>query len=374
MASDLLLFLVGWVAGWWLLAQMPRPRVLVGRPGRDLDAAPCSIVIPARNEVRTLPALLASLEHQLREGDELLVVDDHSDDGTGQLLLGPASRMLPAPALPDGWAGKCWACWTGAQHAANDVLVFLDADTTVEPGGLERLLGEHHARGGLLSVQPYHAVRRAYERLSSFFNVVSMMGVDAFTPVASRRPPRGAFGAALVADRQEYFDLGGHAAIRGEVLDDMALARAWTDAGRPLAVLAGRGTISFRMYPDGLGHLVEGWSKNVAGGAARIRASTLVLTFLWVAACLSAAWWALRAPFTPAEGEVAVAVAAYVATAGQLWWMLRRIGSFGIATVVLFPIPLAFFLLVFVRSALLTLVRGRVTWKGREIATRGRPV
>jgi 4,4'-diaponeurosporenoate glycosyltransferase len=367
MRTDLLLFAIGWLGGWWTLARM-------GRPGAAATTTrpACSVVVPARNEVHTLPVLLASLEPQLQPGDEVLVVDDHSDDGTASSALGAATRMLAAPALPDGWAGKCWACWTGAQHTTNDVLVFLDADTQVEPGGVERLLGEHGRRGGLVSVQPYHLVPQAYERLSCFFNVVSMMGVDAFTPVGNRRPPRGAFGATLVVDRDEYFDLGGHAAIRGEVLDDMALARSWSDAGRPLTVLAGRGTVRFRMYPDGLAHLVEGWSKNVAGGAARIRPSTLLLTFLWVAACLSAVWWVVRAPFSPAEGEVALAALAYGLVVGQLWWMLRRIGSFGLSTALLFPLPLAFFLVVFTRSTLLTAVRGRVTWKGREIATRGR--
>jgi 4,4'-diaponeurosporenoate glycosyltransferase len=105
----------------------------------------------------------------------------------------------------------------------------------------------------------------------------------------------------------------------------------------------------------------------------RIRPTTLLLVFLWVTACLSATWWVVRAPFSPADGEVALAAGAYALVAGQLWWMLRRIGSFGPQAAALFPVPLAFFLLVFVRSALLTLVRGRVSWKGREIATRGRP-
>jgi 4,4'-diaponeurosporenoate glycosyltransferase len=69
---------------------------------------------------------------------------------------------------------------------------------------------------------------------------------------------------------------------------------------------------------------------------------------------------------------VALAALAYGLVVGQLWWMLRRIGSFGLSTALLFPLPLAFFLVVFTRSTLLTAVRGRVTWKGREIATRGR--
>jgi 4,4'-diaponeurosporenoate glycosyltransferase len=369
--TDLATFVLGWLAGWWMLARIARPRT--ARPSGRL---PCTVVVPARNEVRTLPTLLASLEPQLQPGDEVLVVDDHSEDGTATVPRGPATQVLPAPPLPDGWTGKCWACWTGAQHGTAPVLLFLDADTQLEPGGLDRMLGEQHRHRGLISVQPFHAVRRPYEHLSCFFNVVSMMGVDAFTPLGSRRPPRGAFGPALAVGRDEYFELGGHAAVRGEVLDDMALAASWTEAERPLTVMAGRGTIRFRMYPDGVGHLLEGWSKNLAGGAARTRLVTLLLIVLWVAACLSAPWWVVRAGLPPSSadaGELAVGVAAYLLVVAQLWWAVRRIGSFGLRTAALYPVPLAFFLLVFCRSTVLTAVRGRVSWKGREIVTRRRP-
>jgi len=335
----------------------------------------CSVVVPARNEARTLPLLLASLEPQLAPGDEVILVDDHSEDGTADVPLGPATRMVAAPPLPDGWTGKNWACWTGAQRATEQVLVFLDADTVLEPGGLDRLVDAHRRRGGLVSVQPFHVTEQPYERLSAFFNVVSMMGVDAFTPFGSRRPPRGAFGPALITSSEQYHQLGGHAAVRDELLDDMALARSWLQGGRPLTVLGGRGTIRFRMYPDGIGHLVEGWGKNVAGGAVRIRLTTLALIVAWVSVCLSSAYGLLRLPFdsSATAADVQLAVFAYALVVAQLWWMLRRLGRFGVATAVLFPLPLAFFVGLFCRSATFTAVRGRVTWKGREVATRERP-
>lgn len=369
---DLLSVVLRSAAGCWLLLRICRPAaVAAGSHAR----ARCSVVVPARNEARTLPVLLASLEPQLRPGDEVVVVDDHSDDGTAEVAVGPSTRVVAAPSLPEGWTGKNWACWTGARRAENDVLVFLDADTVLEEGGLDRLVEAQRRAGGLVSVQPFHMVRRPYERLSAFFNVVSMMGVDAFTPLGSARPPRGAFGPALITSRHEYHEVGGHAAVRGEVLDDMALARSWLDADRPLTVLGGRGTVRFRMYPDGLRHLVEGWSKNVAGGAVRIRLSTLALIVAWVSVCIQAAYWLLRLPFAAEvdAGDVRLGVFAYGVVVAQLVWMFRRIGSFGVLTALLYPVALAFFLGLFCRSAAITALRGRVTWKGREIATRERP-
>lgn len=366
---DLLSILLRLGAGAWLVARIVRPAA--ARVGHR----PCAIVVPARNEARTLPALLGSLVDQLGPDDELLVVDDHSDDATAAVAAAAGAVVVPAPPLPGGWVGKSWACWTGVRRTSCDLLVFLDADTALEPGGLDRLVAAHAERGGLVSVQPFHTVPRPYERLSAFFNVVSMMGSDAFTPLGARRPPTGAFGPALLVERSVYLDVGGHAAIADELLDDVALAQAHERAGHAVTVLGGRGTIRFRMYPDGVRHLVEGWSKNMAGGAARTRLSTLVLITAWVSLCINAAWWLGRLPLdtSASTADVQLGVVAYAAVAAQLWWVFRRIGTFGPATAVLFPVPLVFFLLVFCRSIVRTALRGSVEWKGRQIATRERP-
>lgn len=368
---DVVSMTVRWLCGCWLLW---RVAPVVGRrgaaPGADLFEAerpPCSIVVPARNEAGTLPILLASLAAERRPADEVIVVDDDSSDATADVALAGGARVVVAPALPAGWTGKNSACWRGAAAATNEVLVFLDADTEVLPGGLDRLLGAHQRRGGLLSVQPFHAVRRSYEQLSAYFNVIAMMGIDAFTPLAERRVPSGAFGPVLVTDRVDYDLVGGHASVADEILDDVALARRYTEAGVRVTCLGGRGTVRFRMYPDGLRHLLEGWTKNFAGGAAGTRKLTLVLTVAWVSLGIEAAWGLGAALF--GDAALGPAAAVYAAVAGQLWWMLRRLGSFSPLTALLFPIPLAFFLFVFARSIVDVYVRRRVTWKGRQLAT-----
>ena len=361
------------LAGCWLLWRIANPP----EASAGAQRAGCTVVVPARNEATTLPSLLASLLPQLRAGDEVVVVDDHSTDDTAAVAHAAGATLVEAPPLPDGWTGKAWACASGAAVATSDVLVFVDADVRVLPGGLERVLQAHGADAcdGLLSVQPHHETRRAYERLSALFNVIEMMGTDAFTPLGARRRPVGAFGPCLVTTRAAYDAVGGHAAVASDVLDDVALAAAYQRAGRRVVCLGGRGSLAFRMYPKGVRQLVEGWSKNIASGAGAARRTTVLLVVAWVSVLIQAAWWSARVAITGTGpgGSAWFALAVYAAAAAQLAWMLRRVGRFGALTPLLFPLPLVFFLAVFVRSAFLTLVRGSVPWKGRDVQTPVRP-
>jgi len=242
----------------------------------------------------------------------------------------------------------------------NELLVFFDADVTVLPGGLARVAGEW-LPDGLLSVQPFHVTVRPYERLSALCNAVSMMGVGAFTPLG--RAPRGAFGPCLVTSRAAYEAVGGHGVAASSVLDDIELARSYRAVGRPIRCLGGRGSLTFRMYPDGVRQLVAGWTKNMASGARLVGGLAALLTAVWVALL------AAVVVDVVAAHDVAAAVA-YGLVVAHVAWMLRRIGRFGVATALLFPLPLACFIFVFARSVFRTVVRGRVTWKGRVLNPR----
>jgi 4,4'-diaponeurosporenoate glycosyltransferase len=357
--GDLTAFVVLWALGWLLLWRVPTPDGALAAGGRPA----VSVVVPARDEASNLGALLASLVPQLRAGDELVVVDDHSSDATAAVAAAGGARVVEAPPLPEGWAGKQWACHTGALLAGTGVLVLLDADTRLEPGGLDRIaaLGD---RPGLTSLQPYHLVPRAAERLAALFNVVAMMGTGAFTVAGRRVAPRAAFGPCLATPVADYRAVGGHAAGRASVLDDVALAAAYRAGGLPVRVLGGRGTIAFRMYPSGLSQLVDGFTKNLASAAGAIPPALTLAVSGWLAACAAPAVLATRVP-------AVVAVACYLAVALQLHAHLRRLGSFGPVVALAYPVALAVFVAVCARSLVLTAGRGRVTWKGRSLRTRG---
>ena len=114
------------------------------------------------------------------------------------------------------------------------------------------------------------------------------------------------------------------------------------------------------MYPTGARQLVEGWTKNFAGGAASTRLVTLLLVVAWLSGCIVA-------PARLAMHAGLASGAMYAAYVVQLWWMFRRVGRFGVVTAMLYPVLLLFFLAIFVRSLFASFVRHRVTWRGRTI-------
>jgi 4,4'-diaponeurosporenoate glycosyltransferase len=367
-AFEVALLAVTWVIGWLLCWRLPRlPAASDATPTRRV-----SVIVPARNEAVRLPGLLAALAAQTRPAEEVLVVDDDSDDDTAAVATAAGADVVPAPALPDGWTGKTWACWTGAQQARGDVLVFLDADTEPAPDLLARVVDALDGRRGLLSVMPYHRMRRQYERLSAFFSVISLMGIGAASARRSA-PVTGAYGPCLACHRRDYDAAGGHESIRGAVVDDVALAREFRRAGLPVRVAGGRGAISFRLYGGGLGDLVEGWSKNFASGAGSTPLVRFLLVFVWVVGVGTAAQAPVReavAALAGWSGPGVVLWIGFVAFAIQLAVQLRPLGNYSWAPV-LFPIPLAAWFLIFFRSILLT-ARGQVRWKGRSVPVRPR--
>lgn len=361
----LVLLLIGWVAGWWLLARVPRLGGAAGDVDPALTADGVSVIIPARDEAANLPHLLASLAGQDPAPTEIIVVDDGSTDGTGEVARDLGATVVESLPLPEGWTGKSWACTQGADAASGETLVFLDADTRLLPGGLAAILSALRRHGGVLSVQPYHRMERVYERLSAVFNVISVMGVGIATPGRSG-VARGAFGPCLACGADDYARVGGHGAVADEILEDLALGRVFAESGLPVRGAGGRGTIEYRMYPDGPGQLVEGWSKNMASGSASVGVVRLVATILWVSG--AAASSVDLVSWLAGSGSNAAGVwLVWAAFALQFGVMLRQLGNFGVWVALLYPLAFAAFVLVFVDSLWLTVVRRRVRWRGRTV-------
>jgi 4,4'-diaponeurosporenoate glycosyltransferase len=327
------------------------------------------VIIPARNEEDRIAPLLSSLVGQTLPPDEILVVDDESGDGTTTIAAEMGATVLTGQPVPRGWIGKPWACWQGAQQARGDLLVFLDADTRLAANGLARLVQSY--RAGLLTVQPYHTIQKPYEALSAFFNIVLMAGLNAFTPLGQALKPSGAFGPCVVCRREDYVRLGGHhhPTVRGSVLESIPLARLYLAADLPVYCYGGWGAISFRMYPAGLGQLIEGWSKGFGSGALTTRWPFLLLIIAWITAGFNAFILPFQALLPPSGGPVVLTSLLYGLYALQVWWILRRIGNFGWWTALFFPLPLCFFALVMLRSFVLIHLRGRVHWRGRSVPT-----
>jgi 4,4'-diaponeurosporenoate glycosyltransferase len=367
------LLVVALAVPWWLLRGL-RSVPYVGTPRRE--AASVSVVIPARNEQSTLPALLHSLQTLAVGVREVLVVDDGSADATAAVARGAGATVLSAGDPPHDWTGKAWACHVGAEAATGDLLLFLDADTVLAPDALAGLLEVHDGCPGLVSVQPFHTVSRPYEQLSSYFNAVSVLASGAFRSRPGGRPM--AFGPCLLTSRADYDRVDGHHAVRSEVLDDVRLAVAYRRAGLPVRCVVGGRSVTMRSYPGGLRQLVDGWTKNFASGAAAASPGPAIGAATWIGAhhavavgaalCLTAVVIGADVPL--AQGDAALWAVAWVLFAWQLRSVLRRLGSFRWWTWALFPVPLLAFDLVFARSLVHTAVRRTVRWRGREVHLR----
>ncbi|MGG5258306.1 glycosyltransferase family 2 protein [Phycicoccus avicenniae] len=337
-----------------------------------------SVVVPARDEERGIGHLIGSLAPLEDPVGEVLVVDDGSRDATAEVARARGAVVLAAGPPPPGWTGKAWACRVGTEASSGDLLLFLDADVTLAPGAVAALLEQHSRSGGLVSVQPFDDVRRPHEQLAAHLHLVPLLASGAFR-ARPTRPPM-AFGPCLLVSRSDLERAGGHAAVRGDVLDDVGLALAHDRAGLSVTCAVGGDLVRMRSHPEGLGRLVAGFTKNIASGAGATSPRTLVPTLAWLCAQHAVAVGALAALLAalapgrfpePAGGPVLWALA-WPATAHQLRHLLRRVGSFRWWTWAIFPVPLLVFDAVFLASLVRTL-GGSVRWRGRVVPVRGRP-
>lgn len=347
--------MVRWATGPLLLCRLARLPTASG----PLPAV--ALVVPARDEARRIRPLLGSIAALRPAPTEVVVVDDDSADATAELAAAAGATVVRAPARPPGWNGKQWACHVGQESTTAEVLCFVDADVELAADALERIVAVVEDVGGLVSVQPHHVTRSHAEGMSLLPNLVSMMAVDAFGPARGRLAPSGAFGPVLACRRSDHERAGGHAAVRGAVMEDVALAGTYRRAGLPVTLHAGGETVRFRMHDGGVRAIVTGWVRGLGDGARRARLATVAAIGLWLSGLMSA-------PLALVQDRPLGAVL-LVAYAAQLWWLGRRIGSFRWTAWALFPINALVFTSLFLTSVGLVLLRRPVSWKGRRIAT-----
>ncbi len=326
-----------------------------------------SVIVPARNEAISLGACLQSLVQQTGVPLEIIVVDDHSTDRTREIALSFANqhvRVIEAAPLPPGWTGKNNAVTAGSKAATGEWLLFTDADTIHLPGSLARSLEEAKRRGAsLLSYSPEQIVKSFWEK--------AVMPVIFAELAASYRPsqvsdPKSSAAAAngqyILITREAYDAVGGHAAAAGNLLEDVALARAVKQSGRKIFFRYAADAVQTRMYRS-FAQLREGWTKNLAllflapGRLAALRAIEFVLIAASAAIAISAT---LRGTWQPAILAGTLAVIMY----GLFLQRIHRAHFASDANLLaLFGLPLFSYLLLRSKSAHAT---GKVAWKGRE--------
>jgi len=364
---NIIIHAVFWLFGFFILWKIPK--CIGPKDSRKQSNLSISVIIPARNEEKNLDNLFNSLNNQTVKLKEVILVDDSSTDKTPLIGKKHNAKVISLKSLPKGWVGKSWACYNGAKAATRDYFLFLDADTKLKNNGIENIISCMKRYQGVISIQPYHKIKKIYENLSLFFNIISFAGMGAFTPFQTRINPIGAFGPCIIVRREDYYKIDGHKSIKGKVMEDIEIGKRFLKAKIPIYCLGGKGTIDFRMYPGGFREMLKGWSKSFSSGAKSTSIPILIMVIAWIVGAI----FPLNLfadgllPFIP--NIFLTAVAFYIASIAQIYWMSYRIGNFNIWALILYPIPLAFFVIVFLYSFILTIFRKRVTWKDREIKT-----
>jgi glycosyltransferase involved in cell wall biosynthesis len=255
-----------------------------------------SVIVPARNEEASLGTCLGSLVSQTGVDFETIVVDDHSTDRTDEIASSfTGVRLVKAGPLLAGYTGKNNAVITGVNYARGEWLLFTDADTAHLPGSLARSLAEaREHQVDMLSYSP--------EQIAVTFWEMAVLPV-VFAELARQCPPSkvsdpnsnvaAANGQYILVKREAYEAVGGHAAVAGEILEDVALARRFKAAGKKIRFRYGADAVRTRMYRN-WPQLRDGWTKNLAllfPGPIRLAASSfLIWIALWVALFLPIRW------------------------------------------------------------------------------------
>ncbi|MDZ4200222.1 MAG: glycosyltransferase [Kiritimatiellia bacterium] len=375
-----------WAAIGWRLhrIRLASPRLdsaaSLSEPPPDLPRV--SILVPARNEILELDACLGSLLEQDYPCFEILLADDDSDDGTAERArhLFEATgrgRVLKVPPRPDGWTGKSWALACAAREASADWFLFADADVRCHPLALRIGLSELR-RGGedVLSLLPAMDCDSFLDR--AVMPLFALLSALLFPMDQSNRPDQGAprlSGAFMIIRRAAYEAVGGHAAIRRELLDDLALGRELKRGGHRIRLAYTRDLVRTRMYRS----FSELWE-----GMVRFAWPLLGRSPLWAAAGVGAALLACWIPWLglgvglislTKTGSVAAAAMALLswallaAPAGMLREILRILRLRARALIWMAPASALMCAALF-QSARLCRRNGGVRWKGRSVPIR----
>jgi glycosyltransferase involved in cell wall biosynthesis len=328
--------------------------------------AQVSVIIPARNEEASLGKCLESLVSESGVAFEILVVNDHSSDRTAEIAASfPGVRVMEAGPLRQGWTGKNNAIACGTREAKGDWLLFTDADTVHLPGSLARALAEAKKnQAEMLSYSP--------QQIAVTFWEMAILPV-VFQELARQYPPSkvsdpaspiaAANGQFILIRRDTYEAIGGHQAVAGDILEDVALARRVKASGRKIRFRYAADAVRTRMYRN-FSSLREGWTKNLAllfPAPGEIALKTLCLWLLL--------WMLVAAKFAKVLNRPAwiVLLTLYCLF---LFMKLTR-AHFGIGKTmlaVLFGMPMFTYLLL--RSKRMH-HKGTVGWKGRTYGIAG---
>ncbi len=351
-----------------------------------------SILVPARDEALTIEACVraaaAAADALPGQVEEIRVLDDGSTDETPQILKRlqeelPLLRVMGGRPLPAGWVGKVHACHQLAAEARGDLLVFIDADVRLQPDALLRLR-QLSRNAQLVTAVPRQEMGSEVERL---LLPLLHLTYTSWLPLVlvhwtGQRRFLAANGQFIAIGKADLARIGGFAAIRGEVVDDMALCRRAKVAGLRVLFADGDALAHCRMYQNGE-QVWAGFSKNMYLGIGghplalafvlALHLTCFVLPYVALPILLLLSAFGNFLPIFPVSADLglplaasAVGVAANLLT--RLVLALRH--GHGLTSVLLHPVAVCLMMAILLNSYRWSR-RGAIRWRGRTYAAGG---
>ena len=328
-----------------------------------------SVLVPARNEEANIANCLQGLAAQTYAQLEIIVLDDHSDDRTAEIVQQfaeqfPHIRLIQGRPLPPEWTGKNWACQQLSSAATGTILIFTDADNTHAPNAVENTVRWMQRYDlSMISTFPEQRTATLPEQLAvPIVDTFVYAGLPLWLTYHSPFPSLAAANGQWIAfTRQAYIELGGHLSVRKHVVEDVELSRAVKERGFRMLTTAGTDTVFCRMYSSFDG-VWNGFTKNLFGLVGYNTVGFAALLGMLFVACIL--------PYlTVWFGEYRwISLGAIVLNV-----LLRLIVSIKykhpiLPSVLLHPVGIGFVIGIGLNS-LRNVKRGNIQWKNRTIDT-----
>lgn len=328
-----------------------------------------SVLIPARNEEGNIANCLKGLCSQTYQQLEIIVLDDHSDDKTSEIVEGfavqyPHIRLIQGRPLPPEWTGKNWACQQLSAAATGQILIFTDADNTHAPNAVENTVRWMQRYDlSMLSAFPEQRTGTMPEQLAvPIVDTFVYAGLPLWLTYHSPFPSLAAANGQWIAfSRRAYIELGGHLSVRKHVVEDVELSRAVKQRGFRMLTTAGTDVIFCRMY-NSFDGVWNGFTKNLFGLVGYNTIGFFALLGMLFIACILpylTVWFAAYRW---------ISLAAIVLNVVLRLLISLKYKHPLLQSVLLHPVGIGFVIGIGINS-LRNVKRGKIQWKNREIDT-----
>ena len=350
------------------LRVLKRPRA----DSRPPELAPLiSVLVPARDEEANIETCLKSLKSQDYPNFEILVLDDHSSDNTAAIVGRMAAedkriRLFRSEPLPEGWAGKPFACYQLAQRAKGSWLLFVDADTIHAPSMLRGVLPiAIESKIGMLSGFPRQIANSLPQKVAIpvlYFVIMSWLPI--WWLHRSRKPrPSLAIGQFLLFSREAYWKIGGHQAVKSRIIEDVWLGVEINRSGSRHIAIDLSPVVACNMYHD-VGVMWEGFIKWMYSVAALSRIFLALLLVAGYFFFLAPFYWLWRELFVVYTGWGAIIAFQVVVIFGMRWLVDSRFKE-PVVSAFLHPLGFSFLVLAGLYAGSRQVVGAGVRWKNR---------